>query len=412
MHSWTVLLQSIDNLLSNHYKCQRYVIPGVSVPCQITIAICDSAATATATSLLNELDARLKFMAQSNGVCDGPAELGCMAWDEPACQHILVLVIGDSNLGVNYEQLTNKWFRKSPGRSIVIPVLIPPLTHSTVFGAGGFLKLSKCTVAPWHGSILLLSQLIVEAALLDQRPGVFISYLRGDASVVADQIHDALRRIGYRVFLDRFSGTPGHVFPSELAEAMAESDAVLVLETQNICRSKWTMWEAAFAHRYRIGPLAVNFQSAPQLLSAGSRRHRVNASPSAQIPKADIDNIVGFIQGQLPQLAVKRRAYYETLIRLAARTRGGTVAHNQSGVLTIRDSGGVGKADALATGMPAQLRHVHRLVEASGVSEKLIAGEHCHLQGATLADLQWLADKVGITLAGSASVFRVVQRIV
>lgn len=412
MHSWTVLLQSVDNLLSNYHKCQRYVIPGVSVPCQITIAICDSAATATATSLLNELDARLKFMAQSNGVCDGPAELGCMAWNEPACQHILVLIIGDKNLGANYEQLTNDWIRKSPGRSIVIPVLIPPLTHSAVFRGGGFLKLSECTVASWRGSILTLTQLVMQAALLDQRPGVFISYLRDDASAVADQIHDELRRIGYRVFLDRFSGTQGHVFPSELAEAMAESDAVLVLETQSICRSKWTMWEAAFAHRYRIGPLAVNFQSAPQLLSAGSRRHPVNASPSARIPQADIDNIIGFIQDQLPQLAVKRRAYYETLIRLAAKTRGGTVAHNQSGVLTISDRGGTGKVDALATGIPAQLRHVHRLVEASKVTEKLIAGEHCHLQGTSLADLEWLTDSVGVRLAGSASVFRVIQHII
>lgn len=412
MHSWTVLLQSFDNFPSNHRKCQRYVIPGVSVPCQITIAICDSAATATATLLLQELNTRFKIMAKSDEICDGPAEFGCMAWDEPACQHILVLVIGDSNLDVNYEQFTNEWLRKSPGRSIVMPVLISPLTHSAVFGAGGFPNLSQCTVAPWQGSILLLSQLVVEVALLDQRPGVFISYLREESSSVADQIHDALRRIGYRVFLDRFSGTPGHVFPFELAEAMAKSDAVLVLETKNITQSKWTMWEAAFAHRYRIGPLAVNFKNAPQLLSVGSRRISVNDDPSQNISALEINHIISFVQDQLPQLAIKRRAYYETLIRLAAKTRGGTVAHNQSGVLTISDRGGAGKADALAIGIPAQLSHVHRLVEASKVSEKLIAGEHCHLQGTPLADLQWLTDSVGVRLAGSASVFRVVQHIV
>jgi hypothetical protein len=138
----------------------------------------------------------------------------------------------------------------------------------------------------------------------------------------------------------------------------------------------------------------------------------VGALPSAPIPPADVDKIVKFIQDQLPQLAVKRRAYYETLIRLAARTKGGTVGNHPNGLLTIRDSGGSERADALATGMPAQLRHMHRLAEASKVSTKLIAGEHGHLQGASLADLQWLAGEVGVTLAGSASVFREVQRIV
>jgi hypothetical protein len=412
MHSWTVLLQSFNNSSSNYRKCQRYVISGVSVPCQITIAICDSAATATAISLLNELDARLKFMAQSDGVCDGPAELGCMAWEEPACQHILVLVIGDRNLDAAYEQLASDWFHKSPRHSAVIPALVPPLVHSDVFGVGGFPYLSACTSAPWPDSIWSLSQLVMQATLLDQRPGVFISYVREDASAAADQIHDALQRIGYRVFLDRFSGTPGHIFSSELAEAMAELDAVVVLETQNICRSKWTLSEAAFAHRNRIGPISVNFQTAPQLLSAGARRHFVSAAASAPLPTTEVDHIVEFIQNQLPPLAIKRRAHYETLIRLAARSKGGTADLNQNGVLTIRNSGGESRADALATGVPAQLRHVHRLAEASAVSTKLIAGEHDQLRSASLADLQWLAGKAGVTLVGSASIFRAVQRIV
>jgi len=281
-----------------------------------------------------------------------------------------------------------------------------------VFGSGAFPELAKCTAAPWGGSVLTLARIVMEAALLDQRPGVFISYLRNDASVAADQIHDELRHIGYRVFLDHFSGTPGHLFPSEIAEAMTEMDAVLVLETQNLRKSKWTMWEAIFAHRYRIGPLAVNFLNSPQLQSVGPRRHSTSVDPSRPISSSELNHIIQFVRDQLPELAVARRAYYETLIRLAARSRGGTVSHHQNGVLTINDGQGVHKADALASGVPARLRHAHRIADASSVFEKLIAGEHHHLQSSSLSDLQWLVGKTGLRLVGSASVYRIVRQLV
>jgi len=97
---------------------------------------------------------------------------------------------------------------------------------------------------------------------------VFISYLRAEASQGAEQIHDGLARSGFRIFLDRFSGTAGRLFPQELSEAMASMGLVVLLETSGLFRSRWTMWEVGFARRYQLGPIAVNFNRARAIRTA------------------------------------------------------------------------------------------------------------------------------------------------
>lgn len=408
MDNWNVILQC-EGASRIKPVCTKYAIPGIVLPAHISIIACDSFADVDSQAVHSEIHSRLSYLYNSSEDCGGPRGLRCMAWDESSCQHILVLLIGKTPVQLSYEGFAQDWLDKST-RSKVIPVLLGGLTHNQVFGNGAYPTLSQCNTASWGGSIARLAEIIMTEALLDEKPGVFLSYLRNEASAGVEQIHDALIRAGFRVFLDRFSGTPGRLFPHELAEAMSGMGLVVLLETNSLFASRWTLWEAAFARRYRIGPVAVNFNGAKGFRSVANRCS-FNDDPSYALPSNVVDDIVKYIQAGHLKVAVSRRAYYETLIRLAAQSKGGDVHNSQSGVLKIIDGNNQDKGYALPCGAPGRLKHVRRLVEAATGGSALLAGEHSHLSSSDRSDLEWLASEKQVTLTGSSSIYRMVRNI-
>jgi TIR domain len=411
MGSWTFLLQLEGVTGHVRHSCKRYAVSGVALPTQISIIACDSNAESSAQKVHNEIENRLTKLRNNPANCDGPEFIKCMAWGEPSCRHILVLLVGSVPLDQRFELLASDWLKKGGGYSKVLPVFVGGITHDQVFVNNLFTTLSKCNLVSWGNSPHRLADLILSQALMDEKPGIFISYLRSEASSAADQIHDALIRNGFRVFLDRFSGTPGRLFPQELAEAMSGMGLVVLLETQGLKNSRWTMWEAAFAHRYRIGPIAVNFKKSSQHHSA-SVRHNVSEDPIQSMLSTTVDDIVKFIQAEHLKVAVSRRAYYETLVRLAAQSKSGVVTRIGANVLKIADSQQSTRGFALPCGVPGQLKHIRRLVETKTGGCALLAGEHIHLPPPDLSDLEWLAAKEKVMLTGSASIYRVVSKIV
>jgi TIR domain len=411
MASWTVLLQfeGVSGRVSP--SCRRYSISGIALPTQISIIACDSNAESSAQKVHNEIENRLTKLSNNLENCNGPGGNNCMAWGEPSCRHILVLMIGSVQLNQSFELLASDWLKKGGGSSEVLPVFVGGITHDQVFANNQFPTLSKCNLVSWGNSLHRLVDIISSHALIDAKPGVFISYLRKEASTAADQIHDALIRCGFRVFLDRFSGTLGRLFPQELAEAMSGMGLVVLLETQGLKNSRWTMWEAAFAHRYRIGPIAVNFKNSSQHHSA-SVRHNVSEDPLKSMHSTTVDDIVKFIQVEHLNVAISRRAYYETLVRVAAESKSGDVTRIGPNVLKIADSQHSTRGFALPCGVPGQLKHIRHLVETKTGGCALLAGEHIHLPPSDLSDLEWLAAKEKVMLTGSASIYRVVCNIV
>jgi len=57
------------------------------------------------------------------------------------------------------------------------------------------------------------------------------------------------------------------------------------------------------------------------------------------------------------------------------------------------------------------MRHMRRLAQASIGLHAIMAGEHQHLPQAAFADLKWLATKLSLDLAGSASIYNRVYRL-
>lgn len=409
MNDLNLYLQIEDVPFCIQYDCRCFAMPGITSPAQISIIAREASVINEAYALHLEIRRRL---VGKRTVCRRPCR---MRLPERGCRHVLVLMIGSGQQNDYFESLANAWLRGDGGDAMVLPVLCGGGSHTNIFSGEAHPVLSRCNRLIWGNSPSRIAEIVMASALIDRKPGVFLSYLRKEASAGAEQIHDALTHAGFRVFLDRFSGTPGRLFPQELAEAMADMGLVVLLETASLRQSRWTMWEAAFARRYRIGPIAVNFNGADELHLA-SRRLTLPDDPAQPLPVATVDRIIEHIRQEYLNVAFARQAYYETLIRLAANSKGGQVQAVGAGVLEIEDKANVSKGFALPSGAPGQLKHVRRLVDMSGgskqiagVGKRLLAGEHQHLPPSDRGDLNWLSDEYQVTLAGSASVYRAVR---
>jgi hypothetical protein len=409
--NWNVVVQ----IQSPSTKgCERLTLAGLPRPCRILIVACDATADAAAIASYQHLLAQLRSKSTSYEGCGGSIYPGCMAELEPACEHILVPVIARLPISPARLQVLYGWIGTS-GRRMILPALAGGLSHSQVF-ANAPTAISRLQLVPWGGDPKRLAALIAQRALYGERPGLFISYRRQEAAAVADQIFDAMTHRGFRVFLDRFSGTSGRLFPQEIAEEIADRDVVLVLETPGMLQSRWTLWEIAFASLYRLGLLALRWPSAPRLPPI-STRNRLNISPGSggSLSGADLDRASAFIERGHTLAALTRRAFYEALIEAAAFSKKGTIRPMGDGVVEVLNQKNASRGLIVPSGRPGSLAAIRPLVQGMGGSSKLprlLAGQHEHLRPSAYLDLDWLAGTVGVQLCGRADVYKRVRALV
>lgn len=91
-------------------------------------------------------------------------------------------------------------------------------------------------------------RLFEELRLLRRRRRAFLSYKRSESTAVADQLHEALERRRYEVFLDTFSVDYGSDFQSALFDAMAHADVAVLLNTRTAFSSAWVEQEISRAN--------------------------------------------------------------------------------------------------------------------------------------------------------------------
>lgn len=98
-----------------------------------------------------------------------------------------------------------------------------------------------------------LATLVLENfRLLRAERRLFISYKRSESEAIAIQLHEALNKAGFDVFLDTRSVPYGADFQSVLWHRMADSDVVVLLDTPNFRTSDWTQKELAQANATSI----------------------------------------------------------------------------------------------------------------------------------------------------------------
>lgn len=86
---------------------------------------------------------------------------------------------------------------------------------------------------------------------------VFLSYRRKDSSSLAIQLHTALVQRQYEVFLDRFAVPPGVDFQDRLDQDLGDKAFVVLLESENVRKSRWVEHEVSYALSHGISILAV-----------------------------------------------------------------------------------------------------------------------------------------------------------
>lgn len=88
--------------------------------------------------------------------------------------------------------------------------------------------------------------------LLRKERRLFISYRRDDSTPIAAQLYAALDARGFDVFLDTNGVPPGEDFQEVLWHRLADSDAVVLLDTEGFSESRWTQEELAKANTTNI----------------------------------------------------------------------------------------------------------------------------------------------------------------
>lgn len=258
-----------------------------------------------------------------------------------------------------------------------------------------------------------LATIVAQRALLLEKPSLFISYRRSDARDLVDQLHDELVRRGFRVFHDRFSSTPGRYFPGELAQEMADKSVLLVIESPGILASKWTLWEIAFAHRYRLGLVSLQLPGGPAISRiSGDSRFRVTPNARGTLDSVQMRAALDFVERKQAVESLRRRAFYEGLVSAAASHAGGSIGQLTNGVLEIRSGTGASKGVVLPSGRPGQLADIRTLKLAHhGTLPRILLGQHRHLQISAYSDLDWLAHEIPTELLGRYDGYRRVKNL-
>ena len=157
----------------------------------------------------------------------------------------------------------------------------------------------------------LVACVLENFGLLRKTRRLFISYKREDSSDVAIQLYEALDASGFDVFLDTHSIRPGDIFQDELWSRMVDTDVVVLLNTQNFDKSRWTMAELAKANDMTIGLYQIIWDGCKPLPSSDfsikSTLSETDLNDKNQLPDIKIRSIIQEIEGMRARCLAARQ---------------------------------------------------------------------------------------------------------
>ena len=415
---WRVVAQ-ID--IPGRKECLRFANVPLLDPAHVAI-ISDgsSRGSADANSLFDALVTAIRDLsnpAENPTTCTGPTGLACMARKEPSCYSILIAV-GDGSTPFQQSQLLTNWTTVRPRRSVVLPIVPHGSKPNVVLPAGVSTKQSLLLAGPISGAV---PDILRAARIGIDEFRLFISYRREDSQVLAEQLYDALSRVGFRTYLDRFHGTLGRAFPTQIAEELINAGCVLVLESPNVLNSPWTLAEVAFAHLYRLGLLALEMPSAKRLRGINPRdrltlpnKWKLGAQATL-IPPAD-EEVVAFVRNAYAQQLLRRRVYLENTLRQALFREGLTSAHGEGGIAVVDSLTRTGipqkRYGLLPTRRPPRVHHMRRvLLDKSAMDCRILVGPKGFLSPEDREDTSWTAEKVGVRIENEFNLRSLVTRL-
>lgn len=144
------------------------------------------------------------------------------------------------------------------------------------------------------GSDRVFSALLECVDLLPKQRRIFLSYKRSESTPAALQLFAELSARNFNVFLDTHSIGPAVEFQEELWHQLCDVDVLVMLETQDYFKSRWTNVEFGRALAKGMGILQVQWpDSTPSIITGTSSR--------VELIKSELDS-----NGELSESAIHR----------------------------------------------------------------------------------------------------------
>jgi hypothetical protein len=141
--------------------------------------------------------------------------------------------------------------------AVVIPV-VNDLSEFRTLVPNELLTINGAEQRNSNSDVSAIANIALEnLGLLRQDRRLFISYRRADSSAVALQLRHLLEARGYDAFLDTHSVPTGDPFQEVLWQRLADSDLLLLLDSPNFLKSRWTKEELAQAEALTVGILQI-----------------------------------------------------------------------------------------------------------------------------------------------------------
>jgi hypothetical protein len=294
-------------------------------------------------------------------------------------------------------------------------VIIPVVEDITQFS-----KLVPSSLRPINGFELnqanesnklpaLISRLLETLGLLRKARKLFISYRRTESRSVALQLYDYLDSCGFAVFLDTHSIDAGTRFQDELWHSMADTDVLLLLNTNNFVGNKWTDQELAKAANMSVGIIQlvwpdcknVSFinQTAfatPAYLKDSDFVDGNLSAPNAKLETATLKNIERDVESLRARALAARRDNLVREFMKAAHNFGCNAVLESDKIILLTDSNGNKTAVVPTVGVPDvytsyQRTNILKAILSSTPGMVIILFDHRNILEDYLVFIGWLS---------------------
>lgn len=343
--------------------------------------------------LANEILQLSPNVAEVHPPCGGNGHRFCHALREPDCKLAYLPVVDASTPGLFAPP---PWTANQ--NSVTIPLILPGVTQANVPP-----PLRQQNQLPAvAGSAGVVHDILRSIGVLNARPRLFISYLRAEASALAEQLHTELGRKGFEVFLDRFSIAPGVNFQQRLDEELMRMGTVLFIESKNSSKSNWIRHEIDFALLHRLGTISVRMPG-----SAASDRitpdDRIDLSinsftKTGRLKKSVLHELLLKISSA-QMLSEAMRLNYLIGTASDALSSYGFQEQSFSNDQVIIARRSTGREHAIRiSGHPAELHDFHTLDPYTPSGDSVIIAPGSVMDWRRKAPVEWLARRIDVKL--------------
>jgi hypothetical protein len=332
--------------------------------------------------------------------CSGmvPDPTVCHAHAELDCQKLLVLV-GDDAQPILLKPFYKRWTAGAPNYHV-----LPVYRDTARTSVWNLLpaEFRHLNVEFWFRSIAEVVPAILGLSnLTTQNPRIFISYRQKDSPALAVQLFDALCHEGFEAFLDHFRIPPGVNFQARLTQELGDKSMVLLIESEHILESEWTMYEINVAKTCSLGVFAIHVPGGPYVDGIDpSVRMEVgptefsggNFSPSAELDKSVLAGAVRRVKIEHDRSLLRRRQILRSSLEGALAEQGIAVPPlTPGGMLRVRSHSGTEYVVWL-TPRPPELPDFHGVHgQAAPPLKGVVVGLSRLMEPLRLAQTGWLA---------------------